>query len=68
MSTTQRAAILHFGNPDRDKLVWESARGPVLVHEMSADWLRRAIPVAEKLNSPALTTMRSRLKQLESTP
>lgn len=61
---TGRASILDLNNPDREKLVWESARGPVPVEEMSASWLSRAINVAEWTKSPALPAMRERLTRL----
>lgn len=63
---THRDAILHHANPDRAKLVWESARGPVLVEEMDADHLRNAIAFAERegFASEALPAMRARLAAL----
>jgi len=59
-----RANLMHHANPERPRLVWESARGPVLVEEMDVEWLERAIPVAERIGSPALDAMRARLDQL----
>lgn len=65
---TDREAILHHDNPERERLVWESAYGPVLVEDMDAKWLRNAIRFAENsgFESPALPAMRERLRRLET--
>mgnify|MGYP001581942596 FL=1 len=63
--SSERAMLMHQLNPERPKLVWESANGPVLVQEMDALWLRRSIPVAVKIGSPALPAMRARLAELD---
>jgi hypothetical protein len=65
--STPREAIMHHDNPDRAKLVWESATGPVLVEEMTAVHLRNAIAFAERVGfeSEALPTMRDRLRRLQ---
>ena len=66
--TEHRDAIMHHAHPDRARLVWESAAGPVLVEDMGAEWLRRAIARAERqgIPSPALPAMRARLATLEA--
>jgi len=57
----------HQLNPERRKLVWESADGPVLVEDMSAEHLRKALAFAERTSFPseALPAMRERLKNLK---
>lgn len=65
-----RAHVLHPLNPDRPALVWESARGPVLVAEMTADHLRAAVEMCARrgFDSLALPAMRARLASLEAAP
>lgn len=59
--------VTHLLSPDRERLVWESATGPVVVEQMAPAHLRAAIAYAARagIDSPALPAMRERLARLE---
>ena len=65
---THREIILSHGHPDRHKLVWESAGGPLLVEEMDAGHLRNALAFAARtgFKSGAIPAMRERLSRLDA--
>ena len=62
---THRTTQLHHENPDRAKLVWESAKGPILVAEMTLDHIKKALAFADRtgFESAAIPAMRARLAQ-----
>lgn len=62
-----RQLLMHTMNPERSKLVWEGANGPVLIEDMTKRHIQNALVFAERLclDSPALPAMRERAKTLE---
>ena len=62
---THRTTQLHHENPDRAKLVWELANGPILVADMSLEHIEKALAFADRagFESDAIPAMRARLGQ-----
>lgn len=63
---SHKSTKMHHENPDRERLVWEGGRGPVLVEDMDIGHLTNAIAFAERegFQSEALPAMKARLAEL----